>query len=242
MPSLASGNISCTACAKTCAAECRMTLRPSSVSAATGVTSTSVSGVHDRSRSRPSASRTTTIASGAPRLGSPASRTAAPAVVPAATRIGAAGACVAGALIGDSPNFRDGAGMSKHLRTRPCYRCGCSCPQANRALQPLLSKADELSRPADRAKQPQRRDNHGRSEARAQRLDPRALPLEPVHRRVVALSGVREQPSGPSELGGENAESDEHDRPAGPWIRNREDAGREHGQTDDGDSDAVAEL
>src|SRR5262245_60345817 len=83
-----------------------MTLRPSCVLAATGVTSTSVSGVQDRSRNRPSASRTTTIASSAPRLGRPASRTAAPAVVPAATRIGATRTELAGALIGDSPNFR----------------------------------------------------------------------------------------------------------------------------------------
>ena len=106
MPSLASGIMSWTACASTCAVECLMTLRPSSVLAGTGVTSTSLSGVQDRSRSRPSASRTTTIASAAPRLGRPASRTAAPAVVPAATRIGAAGAGLAGALIGGSPNFR----------------------------------------------------------------------------------------------------------------------------------------
>ena len=64
MPSLASGNMSCTAWANTWAAEWRMTLRPSSVSAATGMTSTSASGAHERSRNRPSASRTTTIARG----------------------------------------------------------------------------------------------------------------------------------------------------------------------------------
>ena len=99
IPSLACGNRSWTAWANTCAAECRMTLRPSSVSAATGTTSASASGTQLRSRSLPSASRTTTIASGAPRPGRPASRTAAAAVVPAGTRIGAAGAGCAGAVI-----------------------------------------------------------------------------------------------------------------------------------------------
>src|SRR3954470_23129427 len=105
MPSLAPGNNSWTAWASTWAAECRMTLRPSSVSAATVVTSTSISGAQLRSRSLPSASRTTTTASGAPRLGRPASRTAAAAVVPAATRIRAAGAVLETALIGHSLDF-----------------------------------------------------------------------------------------------------------------------------------------
>ena len=111
MPSLASGKISCTAWANTWAAEWRMTLRPSSVSAATGMTSTSASGTHDRSRSRPSRSRTTTTAAGSPRPGSPASRTASPAVVPAATRIGAAGAGLTTALIGVSPLGRRFSGV-----------------------------------------------------------------------------------------------------------------------------------
>src|SRR3984885_11257778 len=106
MPSLAAGNRSWTAWASTCAAECRMTLRPSSVSAATGTTSTSASGIQLRSRSLPSASRTTTIASGAPRPGRPASRTAAAAVVPAGTRIGAAGAgCGRAAIDAGSMGF-----------------------------------------------------------------------------------------------------------------------------------------
>src|SRR6201997_5708049 len=100
MPSLAGGNRSWTAWANTCAAECRMTLRPSSVLAATGVTSASATGTQLKSRSLPSTSRTTTTASGAPRPGRPASRTAAAAVVPAGTRIGAAGAGCAGAVIG----------------------------------------------------------------------------------------------------------------------------------------------
>src|SRR5690349_12078682 len=84
MPSFASGNCCCTACASTWAAEWRMTLRPSSVFAATGSTSASASGAQARSRSFPSASRTTTIVS-SPLVGRPASRTAAPAVVPAGT-------------------------------------------------------------------------------------------------------------------------------------------------------------
>src|ERR1700754_3397732 len=100
MPSFACGNRSCTAWASTCAVECRMTLRPSSVLPATGITSASASGTQLKSRSFPSASRTTTIASGAPRLGNPASPTAAAAVVPAGTLIGAAGVGCAAALIG----------------------------------------------------------------------------------------------------------------------------------------------
>src|SRR5688500_289769 len=84
MPSLASGNCRCTACAWPCARARRMTLRPCSASAATASTSTSTCGVHDRSRRWPSASFTTTIAS-EPLPGSPASRTAVPAVVPAGT-------------------------------------------------------------------------------------------------------------------------------------------------------------
>src|SRR5215210_3509673 len=88
MPSLASGRSCCTAWASTWAAECRITLRPSSLSAPTGSTSTSASGAQARSRSRPSTSRTTTTALD-PLVGRPASRTAAPAVVPAGTRTGA---------------------------------------------------------------------------------------------------------------------------------------------------------
>src|SRR6201997_5717694 len=91
MPNLACGKSSWTAWANTCAVECRMTLRPSSVLAATGTTSASTAGAQLKSRSLPSASRTTTIASGVPRRGNPASPTAAAAVVPAGTRIGAPG-------------------------------------------------------------------------------------------------------------------------------------------------------
>src|ERR1700727_1201744 len=100
MPSLACGNRSWTAWANTCAVEGRMTLRPSSVLAATGTTSASAPGAQLRSRRLPSASRTTTIASGEPRLGRPATPTAAAAVVPAGTLIGAAGTGWAAALIG----------------------------------------------------------------------------------------------------------------------------------------------
>src|SRR4029077_17671316 len=109
--------------------ECLMTLRPSSVLAGTGVTSTSLSGGQERSRTRPSASRATTLASAALRLGRPASRTAAPAVVPAATRIGAAGAGLAGALIGDSPKRSGGGGG-----TRPCFPWGGVENPGRRAL------------------------------------------------------------------------------------------------------------
>src|ERR1700722_18207667 len=94
-----------------------MTLRPASVLAATGMTSASASGTQLKSRSLPSVSRTTTTASGAPRPGRPASRTAAAAVVPAATRIGAAGTGCAGAVI-DAVS----SGFRGFKRTRPCYR------------------------------------------------------------------------------------------------------------------------
>src|SRR6202008_1288194 len=99
-PNLACGNSSWTAWANTCAVECLTTLRPSSVLAATGITSASTSGTQLRSRIFPRAPRPTTIASGAPRLGNPASPTAAAAVVPAGTRIGAAEAGLTGALMG----------------------------------------------------------------------------------------------------------------------------------------------
>src|ERR1700739_4576043 len=95
--------MSCTACASTWAAEWRMTLRPSAVSAATGAPSASLAGVQLRSRSRPSVSRTTTIAFGSPRPGRPASRIAAAAVVPAGTRIGSAGLTDAAVVIAKSP-------------------------------------------------------------------------------------------------------------------------------------------
>ena len=84
-----------------------MTLRPSSVSAATGVTSTSASG-----RPAQVAQPAVGVADdddgvgGAPARADPASRTAAAAVVPAATRIGAAGAGLGAALIGHSLRFR----------------------------------------------------------------------------------------------------------------------------------------
>ncbi len=76
-----------------------MTLRPSSVDAATGSTSTSTSGVHDRSLSVPSPSRTTTITSGPFVGGYPASRTAVPAVVPRGTRSGGAAECSGAGLV-----------------------------------------------------------------------------------------------------------------------------------------------
>ena len=63
MPSLASGKSCCTAWASTCAAEWRITARPSSVSAGTGATSTSSSGAQARSLSTPSGARTTITAS-----------------------------------------------------------------------------------------------------------------------------------------------------------------------------------
>src|SRR5947199_192518 len=71
MPSFASGNVSCTACASTCAVECRSTPSPSGESIVTGSTGVSASGTHERSRSRPDGSRTTTAALG-PVAGEPA--------------------------------------------------------------------------------------------------------------------------------------------------------------------------
>src|SRR3954465_10892569 len=184
MPSFAPGNSSCTAWASTWAAEWRMTLRPSSVSAATVVTSTSVSGAQLKSRSLPSTSRTTTTASGAPRLGRPASRTAAAAVVPAATRIRAAGAALETALIGHSLRFRG------CLRTRPCYRCGGSVPDPDRAVPPPIIDPDELPGPVQRAEQPQGYGDDHRGEQAAEDLDEPSLAVKPVHDLVVAVPGV----------------------------------------------------
>src|SRR6476646_8055971 len=236
MPSLASGNMSCTAWANTWAAEWRMTLRPSSVSAATGVTSTSASGAHERSRNRPSVSRTTTIAAGSPRPGRPASRTAAPAVVPAATRIGAAGAGLAAALIGDSP-LRWGRD-----RTRPWYRCEVSRADADGAVQPWPIDADDLCGPVEGAEQPQRCHDDQRGEDATEHLDGDVLIVEQVHRLVVSLLGVGQQSPCPVEFCRQNPEPDEHDGPSRTRVRNGEDADDQDHQTDDSDDDAVHEI
>src|SRR5699024_5085769 len=81
------GNSACTACAKTCAHEWRITARPSSSHAATGVNTLSSVGTCARSLIVPSVSRTTTTASG-PLLGKPSSLIAAPTAVPAGQEIG----------------------------------------------------------------------------------------------------------------------------------------------------------
>src|SRR3954447_21270038 len=60
MPSLASGNSSWTACASTCAVECRSTARPSSVSIGTDSTTSPSSGTQARSRSNSPLARATT--------------------------------------------------------------------------------------------------------------------------------------------------------------------------------------
>src|SRR4051794_4865753 len=92
MPSRVPGNSSCTAWASTCAAECRITARPSGLAAGTGSTEASASGVQARSLRSPVArSRTTTAPSG-PLSGTPASFSASAAVVPAGTRMGASAA------------------------------------------------------------------------------------------------------------------------------------------------------
>ncbi len=53
MPSLASGNSSWTACAMTCAVECRMIDRPSGLASSTGSTESSSASGLARSRSSP---------------------------------------------------------------------------------------------------------------------------------------------------------------------------------------------
>src|SRR6201999_416050 len=68
------------------------------------------------------------------------------------------------------------------------------------------------------------------------------LPLEPGHHLVVTLSGVGKRPTCPAEFGGEDAEPEKHDGPAGAGIRNGQDADREHREADDSDHDAVAEI
>ena len=95
MPSLASGCSCCTAWASTCAAECRITLRPSSVSARDRLdVDVGVRGPGEV------AQRAVGVADDddglGPVVGRPASRTAAPAVVPAGTRTGAEAGRAAG--------------------------------------------------------------------------------------------------------------------------------------------------
>ncbi len=60
----------------------------------------------------------------------------------------------------------------------------------------------------------------------AEDLHEQSLPLEPVHDLVVALLGVGQQPPRPVEFGGQDAEPDEHDGPAGTGVRDRDDAER----------------
>src|SRR3954451_10142181 len=81
MPSLASGNSSCTACASTCAVECRSTARPSSVSIGTDSTTSPSSGTQARSRSASPLARATTAST-------PRSWKTRPIVVPAAATRG----------------------------------------------------------------------------------------------------------------------------------------------------------
>ena len=73
-------------------------------------------------------------------------------------------------------------------------------------------------------------------------LHPQPLSLEPVHEPVVALPGVGEESVGPLELGGQDRQSDEHDRPTGSGVRNGDDPESEHRQADDPDGDAVGEV
>ncbi len=158
MPSLASGNMSCTAWASTCAAECRMTLRPSSVSAATGVTSTSASGAQDRSRSRPSASRTTTIGVGGAPARQPGVADRRPGGGPGSDPDrgcwGGAGGRRSSVTL---QTFGDTGGVRVGTERDHAIGAGGHVPEANRALQPLVLDADELRGPAERAEQPQRR-------------------------------------------------------------------------------------
>src|SRR3954453_53701 len=66
--------------------------------------------------------------------------------------------------------------------------------------------------------------------------------MKPVHDLVVAVLGIGQHPPRPVELGGQDAEPDEHDRPARTWIRDGENAEPENDQSDHADEDAVAEL
>src|SRR3954454_13249192 len=81
MPSLASGNRSCTACASTCAQEWRSTARPSSVSIGADSTMSPSSGTQARSFSDSPVARATTVSM-------PRSEKTLPTVVPAATTCG----------------------------------------------------------------------------------------------------------------------------------------------------------
>src|SRR3954470_6125967 len=122
MPSRVPGNRSCTAWASTCAAECRMTERPSGLAAMTGCTSVSASGAQPRSlRSPEDSSRTTTAPSG-PLSGKPASLSACEAVVPAGTRIGSAGTGEGAVDTAVLLRVVRGRGTRPTVRVVPCGR------------------------------------------------------------------------------------------------------------------------
>ncbi len=82
MPSRASGKTSCTACASTCAVECRSTASPSGDPMVTGSTTSPSATTCARSRSSPP-TRATTTASGP--FAGPAPSSSSPAVVPCST-------------------------------------------------------------------------------------------------------------------------------------------------------------
>ena len=141
-------------------------------------------------------------ASGSPRLGSPASRTAAPAVVPAATRIGAAGR---GWRRRSSVNLQTvGVFGTGRVSTRPCYRCGPHDP-ADRALQPGPSMPTSPAAKSSAPKSHSVPTTTAAVNTRAEGLHPQSLRAEPVHHPVVALPGVGQQPARPVELGGQDA-------------------------------------
>ena len=145
MPSRVPGNRSCTACAMTCAAECRSTARPSGEDAATTSTSVSASGAQSRSLSTPSGSRTTTAPSG-PVRSTPASRSASTAVVPAATRMGRAG--VDGTLLADTGAPLSGVAAEKIRTPGMLVRCARrpDCISASAAVRDVRRGPGRLHR------------------------------------------------------------------------------------------------
>ena len=235
MPSLASGNMSCTAWASTWAAECRMTLRP--------VVAVWRRRAGPRRRRRASSSgRAACRRRRPPRRPPPARRGRAvrprgpphprwSRQEPGSGLRGRAvrgrssgylqwsvsGWAVATMLSGWLLRNRFRYGLCSHgwsIPTHPAIRS--SAPTTHSV--PTTTTA--VSRVPDRA-------------------EPECLPAEPRHDRVVAALGELQGVVRPGELAGQDPQPDEHDGPAGPGVRDGDDAADQHHGAGDADQDAV---
>ncbi len=141
---------------------------------------------------------------GAP-LGRPASRTAAPAVVPAATRIRAAGAELAAAVIGGSPKRISGRAigtmLSGSLRAEARTR-----GRSGSSARVVRTRSDRRTRTAPHRPQ-QAEHHHGCGEQRADRLHRDVLAHKPGHHLVVSGPRVVQHDLRSLELGGQDAQA-----------------------------------